>query len=305
MRQHFQIEVGAGLDIIGDIHGCFDEFMQLLKQLGYEEKNGLFIHPQGRKLVSVGDITSRGPKSIAALKFFIAHKRAGLSYMTDSNHGWKIARWLDGRKVQLTHGDDSVATEFTDYEIKHGTSATDKLKQESKELLLEAPSHYILMQNGKEVAVVTHAGIKDHYIGQDNSKIRDFTRYGDVRGTDKKTGRPIRYDWFLEHKSPHIIIWGHDPKLETLFTHNTVNIDQGCVFGGKLTALRFPEMTTVSVEGKHDFSYNPDNSIALQKDGCKGETCSCLYFIEHFQTPKVCIILPVRKGSVRLICYSG
>ena len=260
-----RIEVGVGLDIIGDIHGCYDEFIELLHLLGYEEQNGLYKHPVGRKIVSVGDITSRGPKSIPALQFFINHKKAGLSYMTDSNHGWKIARWLDGRKVKLTHGDDTVATDFADFEKKYGHKAAKTLKAESKSLLLEAPSHYILVQDGQDVAVVTHAGIKDAYIGQDSGKIRDFTRYGDVRGFDEVTGRPLRYDWFLDHTSPHTIIWGHDPKIEPLFTHNTVNIDQGCVFGGKLTALRYPEMTCLSVQGSHDFSNNPDNVIACQK----------------------------------------
>ena len=270
MHKQYQIDVGNGLDIIGDIHGCFDEFMELLFKLGYVEKDGLFVHPEGRKLVSVGDITSRGPKSIAALKFFIAHKKAGLSYMTDSNHGWKIARWLDGRNVQLTHGDDAVAAEFAEYEAVHGRKAVDKLRMASKELLLKAPSHYILMKDGEEVAVVTHAGIRDSYIGQDSGKIRSFTRYGDVRGFDEVTGRPLRYDWFLEHKSKHTIIWGHDPKIEPLFTHNTVNIDQGCVFGGSLTALRFPEMTTISVKGNVDYSYNPDNPIAQQRNRSGG-----------------------------------
>lgn len=265
MRSQFQIDVGNGLDIIGDIHGCFDEFIELLKLLDYEEKDGLYVHPKGRKIVSVGDITSRGPKSIAALQFFIAHKKARLSYMTDSNHGWKIARWLDGRNVQLTHGDDTVEKEFAAYEAEYGKEATHSLRLASKELLLKAPSHYILMAGKEEVGVVTHAGIRDADIGRDNDKIRAFTRYGDVRGSDEVTGRPIRYDWFLHHESKHTIIWGHDPKLEPLFSHNTVNIDQGCVFGGKLTALRFPEMTTISVEGSIDYSNNPDNPIALQR----------------------------------------
>ena len=269
MKEKYYIEVGNGLDIIGDIHGCFEQFLELLALLGYEEKNGLYVHPQGRKIVSVGDITSRGPQSIAALQFFIAHHEAGLSYMTDSNHGWKIARWLDGRNVQLTHGDDAVAAEFEAFEAEHGTDAAVALREASKALLLNAPSHYILVADGEEVGVVTHAGIKDHYIGQDNGKIRAFTRYGDVRGFDDVTGRPIRYDWFLHHKSKQTIIWGHDPKIEPLFTHNTVNIDQGCVFGGKLTALRFPEMETVSVAGAIDYSNNPDNPIALQRNELK------------------------------------
>ena len=55
---------------------------------------------------------SRGPKSIETMKFFLKHVNEQFTYMIDSNHGWKIARWLDGRKVQLKHGDEKVEEEF-------------------------------------------------------------------------------------------------------------------------------------------------------------------------------------------------
>lgn len=249
-----RIEISKGVDIIGDIHACFDEFLEMLDKLGYREGNdGLYRHSEGRIMVSLGDVMSRGPKSIICMEFFLKHVQAGLAYMTDSNHGWKIARWLDGRKVQLKHGDELVEQEFLQYEKKYGSKKTKELKSKLQQLLMDAPSHYILQVNNEEIIVCTHAGIKDEYIGKENSRIKDFCRYGDVSGMDKN-GKPIRKDWFLNHQGDLLIIWGHDPKTEPLIQNNTINIDQGLVFGGKLTAYRYPENEFVFVKAKKNYS---------------------------------------------------
>ena len=140
-----KIELGDGMDIIGDIHACFEEFITLLEKLGYQQnEKGLYIHPKGRKILSLGDVSSRGPESIKTMRFFLQHVEAGVAYMIDSNHGWKIARWLDGRKVQLKHGDEKVAEEFTTYEKQYGAKKTKDLKEKLKVLLMNAPSHYIV-----------------------------------------------------------------------------------------------------------------------------------------------------------------
>ena len=55
------------------------------------------------------------------LQFFQKHVAAGHAYMIDSNHGWKIARWLEGKNVKMAHGDENVAAEFEEYERKYGT----------------------------------------------------------------------------------------------------------------------------------------------------------------------------------------
>lgn len=249
-----RIELGFGLDIIGDIHACFEEFMTLLDKLGYQKnKEGLYIHPEGRKILSLGDVMSRGPQSIECMLFFLRHVEAGQAYMIDSNHGWKIARWLEGRKVQLKHGDEKVQKEFKNYELKHGKKETLNLKARLKTLLMDAPSHYIVSNEGEDLVVCAHAGIKDEYIGNENSRIKDFCRYGDVAGMDEK-GKPIRRDWFKEHKGDLLILWGHDPKPEPLLINNTLNIDQGVVFGGKLTCFRFPEREFVFVEALENYS---------------------------------------------------
>ncbi len=261
-----KIDIGNGVDIIGDIHACYDEFLEMLGKLGYQQgKDGIFRHPEGRLIVSLGDVMSRGPQSIKCMEFFLKHIRAGIAYMTDSNHGWKIARWLDGRKVQLKHGDELVEQEFLEYEKQNGKNKTRELKQQLKHLLMNAPSHYILKENDKEKLVCTHAGIKDEYIGKENNRIKDFCRYGDVAGTDE-SGKPIRRDWFENHQGELVIIWGHDPKREPMFINNTINIDQGLVFGGKLTTYRYPEQEFIFVNAKKNYSgrEGKNNPIHIQ-----------------------------------------
>ncbi|TSI08673.1 metallophosphoesterase [Lysinibacillus sp. BW-2-10] len=258
-----KIEIGNGIDFIGDIHACYDEFMILLEKLGYQKNaNGLYAHPKGRKLVSLGDVMSRGPQSIQCMEFFYAHVEAGLAYMIDSNHGWKIARWLDGRKVQLRHGDENVEREFKDYEKQHGKKETNALKEKLKNLLLHAPSHYIFTMDGEDQVVCAHAGIRDDYVGKENNKIKDFCRYGDVAGMDER-GKPIRREWYKQHEGDLLIVWGHDPKPEPLIINNTINIDQGLVFGGKLTCYRYPENEFVFVKANKNYSgkIGADNPI--------------------------------------------
>ena len=258
-------EVEAGLDFIGDIHGCYHEFLELLNKLGYcQNEEGLYVHSEGRKLVSVGDILGRGPNSIDCINFFMSHVDKDLAYMVDSNHGWKIARWLAGRNVDLAHGDEFVAAEFEQYETEQGKEASDRFREQVKNFLLAAPSNLVFSKNGVEVIVVTHAGIRDKYIGKQSKKISDFCRYGDTDGLDD-SGKPIRKDWFVHHQSGEIIIWGHDPKPQPLVVNNTINIDQGAVFGGRLTAYRYPQKTFVSVGAQKDYAKDPDSFLQKWK----------------------------------------
>ncbi|WP_180230100.1 polynucleotide kinase-phosphatase [Bacillus sp. AFS073361] len=261
LANSFFIDVGNGIDFIGDIHGCFEEFIELITKLGYEEnEEGLFHHPEGRRILSLGDVMSRGPRSLETMQFFKKHVDAGIAYMIDSNHGWKIARWLDGRKVNLAHGDEKVEAEFLEYERELGKEATEQLRADLKELLLASKSHLVIQKNGVNVAVATHAGIRDGYIGKQSQRISDFCRYGDSEGIDEN-GKPRRKDWTIDHRSQELIIWGHDPKPQPLLVNNTLNIDQGVVFGGRLTAYRFPEKQFVSVAAKQDYANVPDNPI--------------------------------------------
>jgi len=261
-RSHpLELEADAGIDIIGDVHGCYDEMIELLEKLGYKKGDeDLYLHPDGRKFLSIGDVMSRGPESLKSMMFFYRHVQQGLAYMIDSNHGWKIARWLDGRKVTLSHGDEKVEQEFLKYEDTFGAEAAEEWKSKLKDFLLQAPSHYILKKNGIPTVVCAHAGIKDEYIGKQSQDVSDFCRYGDTDGFDEK-GKPVRKDWFIGHSTSQLIVWGHDPKPQPLKINNSLNIDQGVVFGGKLTAFRYPEKQIVSVQAMEDYSGVPDNPL--------------------------------------------
>lgn len=125
---------------------------------------------------------------------------------------------------------------------------------------MNVPSHYILTLNGEKKVVCVHAGIREKYIGTESEKIKSFCRYGDVAGMDEK-GKPIRRDWFNHYKGELLVVWGHDPKEEPLIVNNTINIDQGVVFGGKLTAYRYPENEFVFVHAKQDYSGVSDNPL--------------------------------------------
>ncbi|HZG79537.1 MAG TPA: metallophosphoesterase [Brevibacillus sp.] len=244
-----------GVDFVGDVHGCHEEFLELLGLLGYKRgQDGTYRHPQGRKLLSLGDITSRGPASISMLQFFIRHINAGLAEMVDSNHGWKIARWLDGRPVTLAHGDEKVDEEFRQFQQEFGPKKTSLLKEQSRRMLFSSPSHMMIRQKDKLVAVAVHAGIRDDYIGMESPAVHTFCRYGDVAGIGPD-GRPIRKDWAQERKTDQpLIVWGHDPRPKPERMNGTLNIDQGCVFGGMLTAYRFPEDELLSVPAKKNYS---------------------------------------------------
>ncbi len=58
---------------------------------------------------------------------------------------------------------------------------------------------------------------------------------------------PSGYNWAAEYRGPAMVVYGHTPVPEPEWLNRTVNIDTGCVFGGKLTALRYPEQEFVSV----------------------------------------------------------
>ncbi|TKC18305.1 bis(5'-nucleosyl)-tetraphosphatase PrpE [Robertmurraya kyonggiensis] len=235
------------LDIIGDIHGCFDEFQELTKRLNYDWSRGIPIHPQGRRLAFVGDLTDRGPESLKVIevvwRLVIKEK---LALYTPGNHCNKLYRYFLGNKVQVTHGLETTVAEYE--------ALTSKKQKQIKEMFIELyeqnPLHQVL-DNGN--LVIAHAGIREEYIGKENSKVKTFVLYGDITGEKHPDGSPVRRDWAKHYKGNRTIVYGHTPVKEPRVINNTYNIDTGAVFGGKLTALQYPEMTLVSIASTMPF----------------------------------------------------
>jgi len=229
------------IDIIGDIHGCFKEFKELTTQLGYDWGTGIPLHPEGRVLGFVGDLTDRGPKSLQVIETvwdLVLGKK--LAYYTPGNHCNKLYRFFLGNKVQVAHGLETTIAEYEslDHDQQHS------IRQKFIDLYESAPLYLVLDQ---QRIIIAHAGIKQDLIGKNNSKVKTFVLYGDITGEKHPDGTPVRRDWAKHYNGEASIVYGHTPVKEPRIIHNTYNIDTGAVFGGKLTALRYPEMETVSV----------------------------------------------------------
>jgi len=227
-------------DIIGDIHGCYHEFQELTKKLGYHWESGLPIHPNNRKLVFVGDLTDRGPQSLKVIDIVYHIINKDLGHYVPGNHCDKLYRFFLGNPVKITHGLETTVAEFEQLSI----DKQQEIKQKFVSLYEKAPLYQVL-DDGK--LVVAHAGIREDMIGKAGKKVKTFVLYGDITGKTNADGTPERRDWAKKYKGNALIVYGHTPILRPRFINNTVNIDTGCVFGNHLSAFRYPEKEIVSV----------------------------------------------------------
>lgn len=238
-------------DVIGDVHGCWPELCDLWESLGYrwDGKTSLPSHPDGRLPVFVGDLADRGPDSPRVLRTVTDMVVRGLALFVPGNHDDKLFRMLRGNKVTRSHGLD-----LTEQQL-NALRETEVTALRSDILRYLAPSPAYLVLDGGNL-VVAHAGIKENMIGSVGGKVREMTLYGDVRGFEPGTNKPIRYDWAQEYRGKALIAYGHTPQEQIVFVNNTVNLDGGCVFGGRLCALRYPEREIVSVPARAVYAYH-------------------------------------------------
>ncbi len=325
--------ISGPFDIIGDVHGCFDELMELLEKLGYkiglnssdlsentpktlengenteggdfelkmslrgmkqtnEELNaanaGLDIknervrhslnsdvnlvntdefkkytiqNPEGRTAVFVGDLVDRGPNSPEVLRFVMQMCEEGKAWCVVGNHDDKLKRFLDGKDVKINHG-----LETTVEQLKTETA---DFKKKANRFLSKLISHYVF-DEGK--LVVAHAGLREDMQGRMSGAVRSFCMYGETTGEIDSFGLPVRINWAADYRGKAMVIFGHTPVPTAEWLNNTMDIDTGCVFGGKLTALRYPERELVDVRAKAVYAeskrpFLPKNEANLLKNG--------------------------------------
>ena len=225
-------------DIIGDVHGCIDELMALLAKLGYDATQWSRIAPPpGRKVIFLGDLVDRGPNVVEVLNLVMSMVAQGIAFCVPGNHDVKLLRKLAGKNVQITHG---MAETLEQLEKK--TTPDDR--GDIAKFIDSLVSHYVL-DGGK--LVVAHAGLRQEMHGRGSAAVRDFALYGETTGETDEFGLPVRYPWAAEYRGAACVVYGHTPVPEAEWLNRTVNIDTGCVFGGKLTALRYPEKELISV----------------------------------------------------------
>lgn len=227
-------------DIIGDVHGCFEELAGLLVQLGYEtQPGGSYFHPTGRKLIFVGDLVDRGPKIPDVVRLVMETVKAGQAFCVPGNHDIKFMRAVWGKNVQIKHGLAESLQQFESYDQQH-----DGFSRAAAEFIDSLVSHYVF-DDGR--LVVAHAGMKEEMQGRGSGRVREFALYGETTGENDEFGLPVRYNWAADYRGRGMVVYGHTPIPEPEWLNRTINIDTGCVFGGKLTALRYPEKELVSV----------------------------------------------------------
>jgi protein phosphatase len=267
LHNNRQQETGP-FDIIGDVHGCYAELVTLLGQLGYaveaeavHDARDLGVRvtraaseaDPSRKVVFLGDLVDRGPASPQVLRLVMRMVRDGLALCVPGNHDIKLLRYLNGKNVSHTHG---LAETIAQLETE-----TTAFKEQVRQFLDKLVSHYVL-DGGR--LVVAHAGLTEAMQGRGSGAVRNFALFGETTGEIDEFGLPVRYHWASEYRGRAMVVYGHTPVPEPEWLNNTIDIDTGCVFGGRLTALRYPERALVSVPAAQVYSepsrplhYNP------------------------------------------------
>ena len=242
-------------DIIGDVHGCYDELVALLGELGYRVGSDGVVPPDGRKAVFLGDLVDRGPKTPDVLRLVMGMVEQGDALCVPGNHDVKLVRKLWGKNVQLTHGLQETMDQLE--------AETEEFRAQVQTFLHGLVSHYLL-DEGK--LVVAHAGLKEELQGRASGKVREFCLYGETTGETDEFGLPVRHPWAEEYRGNATVVYGHTPVPEPEWLNRTVNIDTGCVFGGRLTALRYPENELVSVDAAEVYA-QPVRPLVPHKAG--------------------------------------
>ena len=229
-------------DVIGDVHGCRAELEALLAKLGYLVTRDAAaravdaVPPEGRTAVFLGDLVDRGPDSPGVLRLVMGMVAAGHALAVPGNHENKLTRALSGRNVQVSHGLAETLSQLA--------GEGEEFRRDVAQFCRGLVSHLVL-DGGR--LVVAHAGLKEAYQGRASGRVRSFALYGDTTGETDEFGLPVRYPWANDYRGRAMVLYGHTPTSDPEWVNNTMCLDTGCVFGGRLTALRYPEKEMVSV----------------------------------------------------------
>ncbi|HEX9428435.1 MAG TPA: AAA family ATPase [Candidatus Polarisedimenticolia bacterium] len=239
-------------DFIGDVHGCARELSELLRRLGYRRSSprAPFRHPAGRRAVLLGDLVDRGPRVIEAVRIAMRMVDGGAAFCVPGNHEETLLRCLDGAPVKRSPGILKSLQEIEALPKPRRSRFVDGLRN----FVGALPPHLVL--DGGRLAAA-HAGLKAEHVGRDSAEARRFALRGETTGEIDQYGLPVRLHWAASYRGRALVVYGHTPVTAPEWIHNTVNIDTGCVYGGRLTALRYPEQTLVSVRAARRYYQAP------------------------------------------------
>ena len=202
-KEKVEITMGSRTIVIGDIHGCYDELEDMLAEVHFG---------QGDRLVSVGDLITKGPKSREVLDRFIAEPQFS---SVIGNHDLALRRRWNGEKFKL----------------KDSQKPTNKqLKKVKEQYLPYLNSLPFIIDLGTHLVV--HAGLRPG-LALHSQTTEDLTELRCL-GADRtaRDGTP----WYEEYDGDKVILFGHWPAPEPRRGKKAIGLDTGCVYGNKLTA---------------------------------------------------------------------
>ena len=249
-------ELTGPFDIVGDVHGCASELRTLLAELGWQldlDSEGRATgatHREGRTAVFVGDLVDRGPDTPGVLRLVMGMVATGTALCVSGNHEAKLVRALRGANVKVAHGLAESLSQLA--------AEPEDFRDQALTFMDGLISHYVLDDGG---LVVAHAGLKEAYHGRASGRVRSFALYGDTTGETDEFGLPVRYPWARDYRGRAMVVYGHTPVPTAEWVNNTICLDTGVVFGGTLTALRYPERELVSVPAEQQW-YEPARPLA-------------------------------------------
>jgi diadenosine tetraphosphatase ApaH/serine/threonine PP2A family protein phosphatase len=243
-------EEDGPFDLIGDVHGCASELEALLLRLGYDiqhdgvegQRSYSITPPDGRKVIFLGDLVDRGPRAADVCRLVMSMVEEGSAFCILGNHEFKLMRWLRGNDVKITHGIDKTIDQFK--------AQPDGFCDKVREFLEGLPVHLVL-DDGK--LVVAHAGLKEEFHFQQSGQQNAFALYGSRSNELGPNGLPIRLNWAKDYSGEAYVVHGHVAAKTIHQENRVICLDTGCVFGGHLSALQWPEMEFVQVPAEKSY----------------------------------------------------
>lgn len=224
-------------DLIGDLHGCYHELMALLAKLGYPRTD--------RQAVFLGDFADRGPHSDLVLLKVREMCLAGEALAILGNHDDKLLRWLKGNKVRIGNGLNLTVQQLAPYD--------QEIREQLRKWLASLPWR-LTLDEGRLVAVHAAASERDQLSTGDGS--RQHALYGFTTEARDEQGFRIRQNWAEAYRGSAIVVHGHVAAREVRIQNGVYAIDTACVYGNKLTALRYPEMALVHVKAQGAYYFD-------------------------------------------------
>ncbi len=210
---------------IGDIHGCHQEFAELLERLSLTKDD---------RLVLLGDLVNRGPDSCRVID--LAKQHNALSLL--GNHELRLLNYR--RTKEPYNNRDADAETFA------------KLRPEDWAYLETMPlTHYVEELN----TVFVHGGFlpNEPWQRQPASVVTRIQVVDNDGNPGKRAESPESPPWADLWNGPPFVVYGHTPRPDIYKLKWSVGIDTACVMGGHLTAYILPEKRFVQVKARRRY----------------------------------------------------